>query len=91
MSDKLFRITVSSRDGSPDLTVAKARYSLPLACAKDSMDGLSCSFLLLLISCLPSSSFSRDKDKQGQRAQLASKRKVEKTGKAGLQILTVTF
>lgn len=48
VSDELFRITVSSRDGSPDLTVAKARYSLPLACAKDSMDGLPCSFLFFL-------------------------------------------
>lgn len=45
---ELFRITISSRDGSPDLTVAKMRYSLPLACAKDSMDGLPCSFLLFL-------------------------------------------
>lgn len=44
VSNKLFRITVSSRDGSPDLTVAKARYSLLL----DSMDGLPCSFLLFL-------------------------------------------
>lgn len=48
VSNKLFRITVGSRDGNPDLTVAKARYSLPLACAKDSMDGLPCSFLLFL-------------------------------------------
>lgn len=48
VSNKLFRITVGSRDGNPDLTVAQARYSLPLACAKDSMDGLPCSFLLFL-------------------------------------------
>ena len=47
---ELFRITISSREGSPDLTVAKMRYSLPLACAKDSMDGLPCSFLLFLLA-----------------------------------------
>lgn len=48
VSNELFRITVGSRDGNPDLMVAKARHSLPLACAKNSMDGLPCSFLLFL-------------------------------------------